>query len=735
MTADIPQRLAAILAADIAGYTRLMERDEAGTVNAWRRARADVIDPTVALHHGRIVKLTGDGFLAEFTTAEGAVKAALGMQEALAALFSDDEHRVAFRMGVNLGDVWVDAEDIYGAGVNVAARLEALAEPGGVRVSGAVYDAVKHKIAARYENLGAQTVKNITDPIQVWRVTSGARDALSVAPTRALRPEPRADKVSRGDSRLVLALAFVVLVVGGGIYLWRGSTDDRSDATDRAASDMTPQLVVPTETIALEKSIAVLPFDDLSPEGDQAYFADGLSEELLNKLAQVSDLLVVARTSSFAFRDSREDLRSIGRKLNVSYILEGSVRKADDDLRITAQLIRADNQSHLWSRTFERTLEDVFAVQEEIAQEVSRALNITLGTGEFDRAGMTRNVAAYEALMKVMNESNRSPGSAGVVQTISGLRGVIRLDPDFGLAWLHLYNSYADGASMFPPGEADEFPELAAESLARAAGLAAEMPELQLIYVNRAMEAGDWLEADRQLTVLLEQHRNNDAELLARYAGFLYQSGRIRDVIPVAERARRLEPLSTVALRTVVYARMANGEFDRALQEVERSRDVVAVGEYYAFRRNVAWQQGDTEEYARQMRAYLESQDYDGATPEVERFNRKFLELLEADDANYARREVDRLLNSGEFGRGLLVSLAGIANHYRNAEWQAELMEPFLGNRTVVADWLPRAAIYRETETFRQRMERNGLADYWRTTGKWPDKCRPLPGSADFECF
>ena len=182
MQTEIPQRLAAIVAADIAGYTRLMERNEAGTVAAWRRARAEVIDPTVAACRGRIVKLTGDGFLAEFPTAESAINAVLAMQAAFTALFGDphSEHCVAFRMGVNLGDIWVDADDIYGAGVNVAARLESLAEPGGVCISGAVHDAVKHKIAARYEDLGLQRVKNVAEPIRAWRLRSAEPAATTV---------------------------------------------------------------------------------------------------------------------------------------------------------------------------------------------------------------------------------------------------------------------------------------------------------------------------------------------------------------------------------------------------------------------------------------------------------------------------------------------------------------------------------------------------------------------------
>jgi class 3 adenylate cyclase len=217
LSTDIPQRLAAILAADIAGYTRLMERDEAGIVSAWRRARAEVIDPTIAEHRGRIVKLTGDGFLAEFSTAESAVKAALAMQQSFAALFGHmpADNRVAFRMGVNLGDIWVDAEDIYGAGVNVAARLESLAEPGCLCISGAVHDAIKHKIAVRYEDLGLQTVKNVAEPIRAWRVRSAA-PATASAP----QPTPTAPRKIGG----YVVTAAVAAGVAAGVF-WFLSRD------------------------------------------------------------------------------------------------------------------------------------------------------------------------------------------------------------------------------------------------------------------------------------------------------------------------------------------------------------------------------------------------------------------------------------------------------------------------------------------------------------------------------
>jgi len=216
---EIPQRLSAVLAADISSYTHLMEIDEAGTVAAWRKARADVIDPTVASHQGRIVKLTGDGFLAEFATVENAVKAALAMQEAFASLFAEmpSERRVAFRIGINLGDVWVDTQDIYGAGVNVAARLESLADAGGICISGAVRDAIKHKIAVHYEDRGLQRVKNVAEPIHVWSIRSERMPAAELVAPRV--PPAAAQSRARWIVFAAVGAVALLLAAGAGFYV------------------------------------------------------------------------------------------------------------------------------------------------------------------------------------------------------------------------------------------------------------------------------------------------------------------------------------------------------------------------------------------------------------------------------------------------------------------------------------------------------------------------------------
>ena len=370
MASDLPQRLAAILAADIAAYTRLMELDEAQVVESWRRARGDVIDPTVARHRGRIVKLTGDGFLAEFSTAESAVKAALEMQTAFATLFADApaQRRVAFRMGINIGDIWVDAEDIYGAGVNVAARLESLAHPGGICISGSVYDAVKHKVAARYEAMGPQRVKNVSEPIHAWRIAGVEPGSVAV---RSPRTASRRHWLQGGA-----ALAITVAVGAVVARNW--------DGTPSRALD------VPSGALRL----AVLPFRNLSADPEQEYLSDGITDEMISVLGRLHPqrLGVVARTSVMRYKDSTLSASAIGRELAVDYVLEGSVLREGDTIRVNPALIDVRDETRLWGERYERRLSGMLALQRDIARGIADSLALTLLPQETQRLTAAREI-------------------------------------------------------------------------------------------------------------------------------------------------------------------------------------------------------------------------------------------------------------------------------------------------------------------------------------------------------
>ncbi|MCZ6720127.1 MAG: adenylate/guanylate cyclase domain-containing protein [Proteobacteria bacterium] len=323
----VQRRLAAILVADVAGYGRLMGADETGTLAALQAHREDLINPVTAKHGGRIVKLMGDGALTEFASVVDAVECAVAIQRGIAERNAGipDERRIEFRMGINLGDIIIDGDDIYGDGVNVAARLEALAEPGGICISGMVYDHVAGKIEAGFDDLGPQTVKNIARPIRTLRV----------------RPPARSDPV-----------------------------------TDVSA---------PVPGFQGRPAIAVLAFDNMSGDPEQEYFADGIADDILTRLAMWRWMPVIARNSSFAYKGKSVDMRRIGRELGARYVLEGSVRKADGRVRVTGQLIDAETGHHVWADRYDRPLDEIFAVQDEITDAIVSALEPAVGEAVMQR--------------------------------------------------------------------------------------------------------------------------------------------------------------------------------------------------------------------------------------------------------------------------------------------------------------------------------------------------------------
>jgi TolB-like protein/class 3 adenylate cyclase len=311
------RRLTAILAADVVGYSRLIQADEAGTLGALKARRSEVLQPVVSKHRGRIVKLMGDGVLVEFASAVDAVECAIQLQHGMqfANTGVPEERRVVLRIGINLGDVIVEGGDLYGDGVNIAARLETLAEPGGICISGSVHDQVKRKLEAHFEDIGPQTVKNMADPIRVYRIHLGT------------------------------------------------PAKQKSEDAERAS------LPLPTSP-----SIAILPFVNLSNDPEQEFFADGLTEDLITDLSHVAGLFVIASNSSFAYKGKSGDVRSIARNLGVRYVLEGSARRAAGRVRINVQLIDAIGGGHLWAERFDRSLDDIFNVQDEVTARIVEAL-------------------------------------------------------------------------------------------------------------------------------------------------------------------------------------------------------------------------------------------------------------------------------------------------------------------------------------------------------------------------
>lgn len=367
---QITRRLAAILAADVAGYSSMMETDESGTLSTLRRIWDETFNPAVAAHHGRIVKTMGDGALVEFGSVVEAVECALAIQRAMAERNLGTERRIDFRIGVNLGDVVIEGDDIFGDGVNVAARLEGQASRGGILLSDVVHAQVSGKIGVTFSDAGEIKLKNMARPVRAWKWDGEAK------PTA-------------------------------------GSVFDLGEHADRP-------------------SIAVLPFTTVSNDPEQEFFADGLVEDILTTLAKLSGLSVIARNSSFVYKGAAVDVRQIARELSVRYVLEGSVRKAGNRIRITAQLVDATSGVHIWADRFDRSIDDIFAVQDEITLRLATEMQIRLTEGDQARLRYTTtsNVEAWSLWIQGLN-LHRGPMSRDVhLRTQRCWERALALDPD-----------------------------------------------------------------------------------------------------------------------------------------------------------------------------------------------------------------------------------------------------------------------------------------------------------------
>jgi adenylate cyclase len=371
------RRLAAIFAADVAGYSRLMGADEEGTLERLKALRRELIDPTIAAHRGRIVKTTGDGLLVEFASVVDAVRCAVEMQQAMPGRNTGiaADTRIELRIGINLGDVIVEGDDLYGDGVNIAARIEALADAGGVFVSNTVHDHVRDRLPFAFEDLGEQQVKNIARPVRVYRVR------------------------------------------------------------DVRAAESTPAPAPPALSLPDKPSIAVLPFQNMSGDPEQEYFADGMVEEITTALSRIRWLFVIARNSSFTYKGQAVDVKQVGRELGVRYVLEGSVRMGGGRVRITAQLIEAESDAHLWADRFDGSLEEVFELQDNVASSVAGVIESAVQVAEIRRSAErpTGDLTAYDLYLRALPDC-LSWDDERVRAALDRLEQAIERDPQFGPA-------------------------------------------------------------------------------------------------------------------------------------------------------------------------------------------------------------------------------------------------------------------------------------------------------------
>ncbi len=480
----VHRRLAAILVADVVGYSRLIERDEEGTRARLRSLHAEVIDPRIAADGGRMVKTTGDGILVEFGSVVDAVRNALAIQTAMSGRNDalPEDRRIVFRIGINVGDVIVEGADIHGDGVNIAARLEGLCGPGEVYVSGTVYDQAAGKLAATFEDLGEQTVKNIARPVRVYRTRARSEETADAVATAG--PLPLPDK----------------------------------------------------------PSIAVLAFENMSGDPEQEYFADGITEDIITELSKISGLFVIARHSAFTYKGKSVTLKQVGRELGVRCVLEGSVRKAGNRLRITAQLIDAMTDHHLWAERYDRDFDDIFEVQDEVARSVASALAVALKPDERERLNRppTENIEAYDLYLRT-RATPWPPTRENLLTARSAYQRITEIEPSFagGHAGQSMTHSFAVifGLSEQPDDDARVGLELANSAVALGDRFAQAYSALGLAHT--AMGQHDEAVAYARQAVEMQP---GDADAQTFMAMSLLFAGQADDAHDAITTALRLDP-------------------------------------------------------------------------------------------------------------------------------------------------------------------------------------------------
>ena len=422
------RRLAAVLAADVVGYSRLMGEDEEGTLKALNAHIKSLIEPCIGERNGRIFKTTGDGLLVEFSSVVDAIQCAVAIQNGMKERNSSvpEERRLEFRMGINVGDVIVQDGDVYGDGVNVAARLEGLAAPGEICISRAARDQIRDKLSYGLEDWGEVTVKNISRPVRVFRLLASPEDAGKTVQ----RPKPR-----RWTNWRALAAALVALgLVGVGLIWWQ-----HSRTYVEAASVARMAYPLPDKP-----SVAVLPFTNISNDADQEYFADGITEDIVTDISKVSGIVVVAHGSTLAYKGKEVKIRQVAEDMGVRYVLTGSVQRKGDKLRIAAQLIDAVKGAYLWADRYDRKVNDVFAVQSEITEQVVKAMAVTLKASEHDRLFQKHvaNIDAYDAFLRARALVD-APNRENIERGETLFKRAVELDPNFAGGYAGLSFNYS----------------------------------------------------------------------------------------------------------------------------------------------------------------------------------------------------------------------------------------------------------------------------------------------------
>ncbi len=526
----IKRKLAAILSADVKGYSRLMGDDEVSTVRTIESHRKTMTE-LILDHRGRVVDSPGDNLLAEFASVVDAVQCSVEIQQVLKSKNDEfaEDRKMKFRIGINLGDVIEEGDRIYGDGVNIAARIEGLAEGGGICISGSAFEQIENKLALGYKYIGEHSVKNITKPIRVYQVPMASGDDIELS----------VGEKGRMKSWQWVALAGVALVVlvVGALALWSYYL--------RPSGSSVPSQQTNAAKLPDRPSIAVLPFDNMSGDPEQEYFSDGITEDLITDLSKVSGLFVIARNSVFTYKGKAVSVKQVGEELGVRYILEGSVRKANNRVRITAQLIDARTSGHIWAERYDKELKDIFDLQDEVTHEIVSALAVKLTEEEQKRVVRqgTDNLMAYDYTLRGLEYFNRYTKEANT-QARKLFQKAIDLDPRYALAYSYIGHTHmmewSFGWSRDPATIERAF-VLAQQAIALEQSEPLAHALLSNIYLWRKQYDRSIEEIEKTIEV-----DPNNADGLVHLAGVLNWAGRPEEAIGLLNRAMQLNPIFPV---------------------------------------------------------------------------------------------------------------------------------------------------------------------------------------------
>ncbi len=557
------RKLSAILSADVKGYSRLMEDDESSTIQTLKTYR-ELMASLIQEYHGRVVDSPGDNVLAEFGSVVDAVECAVNIQQQLKEKNTSlsENRRMEFRIGVNLGDVIEDEDRIYGDGVNIAARVEGLAEGGGICISRTAYDQIKKKLPLGYEYLGEHSVKNIDDPVRVYRVLMEPKDAGKLI----------GDEKPKAKSWVwALTAAAVVVLIVGGVTIWQFYF--RLPSVEAA---LVENMAFP---LPEKPSIAVLPFDNMSGDPEQDFIADGLTENIITGLSHIPEMFVIARNSVFTYKGKPVKIKQVSEELGVKYVLEGSVQKTGDRLRVNAQLIDALKGHHLWAERYDRELKDLFKLQDEITIKVVSALEMKLVRGESGDWVRTDNFEAWRHSVKGDSHFDRVTKTDNR-KAREHYEQALKLDPDYAYAWFWLVWTHLTDAVF-------GFSESPGDSIKRALEIAQKTSErwptsyrhrfMNLIYSLQGQYKKAIAEGEKAIALAPNNSRN-----YIHLAGALNAEGRPEEAIVYVKKAMRLEPYYPVwfVVHVLIPSYDQAGRYEEELAIAKKLFERALKGEY-----------------------------------------------------------------------------------------------------------------------------------------------------------